>query len=183
MIGRIVIGLLVHVLLTTIDFAAAQQTKKVPRIGYLSSRFAIEPREEAFRKGLSELGYVEGQNIVIEWRFAEGKRERQTSLAADLVRLNVECIIATGASAVHAATTESSQADQLDDPAERVSQSRQSNPMIGQSKIENPKWLGDSAECSSAGGSGDSIDAGGKHAEKGRAHCPVDMAMRFWFNG
>ena len=103
MIRGIFIGLLAPFLLATVTFAAAQQTKNVPRIGYLSSRFAIEPREEAFRKGLSELGYVEGQNIVIEWRFAEGKRERQTSLAADLVRLNVECIIATGTSAVHAA--------------------------------------------------------------------------------
>jgi ABC-type uncharacterized transport system substrate-binding protein len=124
MIGRIVVGLLVHALLTTIDFAAAQQTKKVPRIGYLSSRFAIEPREEAFRKGLSELGYVEGQNIVIEWRFAEGKRERQTSLAADLVRLNVECIIATGTSAVHAAKQATStipiiMANMGDDPVQQ----------------------------------------------------------------
>jgi putative tryptophan/tyrosine transport system substrate-binding protein len=101
-IVNLAIALLV-LILACLHLAEAQQAKKVPRIGYLSSRFAIEPREEAFRKGLSELGYVEGQNIVIEWRFAEGKRERQTSLAADLVRLNVECIIATGTSAVHAA--------------------------------------------------------------------------------
>jgi putative tryptophan/tyrosine transport system substrate-binding protein len=101
-IVNLAIALLVMIL-ACLHLAEAQQAKKVPRIGYLSSRFAIEPREEAFRKGLSELGYIEGQNIVIEWRFAEGKRERQTILAADLVRLNVECIIATGTSAVHAA--------------------------------------------------------------------------------
>jgi len=81
----------------------AQPPKRIPRIGYLSSRSAIEPREEAFRKGLKALGYVEGHNILIEWRFAQGKRERQWSLASDLVRLNVDCIIATGTPAVHAA--------------------------------------------------------------------------------
>jgi ABC-type sugar transport system substrate-binding protein len=75
------------------NLADAQQTKKVPRIGFLTQRVGIEAREEAFRKGLRELGYIEGQNIIIEWRFTEGKRERQTSLAADLVRLKVDCIL------------------------------------------------------------------------------------------
>ena len=55
--------------------AEAQQPKKVPRIGYQSASSSGE-REEAFRQGLRELGYVEGQNIVIEWRFAQGKTDQ-----------------------------------------------------------------------------------------------------------
>ena len=59
----------------------AQQMKKVPRIGFLgSTSFSGNPaRREAFRQGLRELGYVEGKNIVIEWRFAEGKADRLPS--------------------------------------------------------------------------------------------------------
>ncbi len=71
--------------------AEAQQPKKVPRIGYLSS---IDPasesaRSEAIRLALRERGYIEGQNIVIEYRYAEGKRDRLPELAAELVRLKV----------------------------------------------------------------------------------------------
>src|SRR5205823_11618464 len=55
--------------------AQAQQPKKDPRIGYLSAT-EPQPRDEAFRQGLRELGYVEGQTILIEWRFAEGKPDR-----------------------------------------------------------------------------------------------------------
>ncbi len=76
----------------------AQQTEKVPRIGYLSaaSRSALTARTEAFRQGLRELGYVEGKNIVIEYRYAEGKLDRLSELAAELVRLKVDVIVATG---------------------------------------------------------------------------------------
>ena len=76
--------------------AEAQQPKKVPRIGYLSaaSHSAIAARVEAFRQGLRELGYVEGKNIFIEWRFAQGKSDRLPSLAAELVRLKVDVIVA-----------------------------------------------------------------------------------------
>ncbi len=75
--------------------AEAQQPKKVPRIGFLSaaSSSAIAARVEAFRQGLRELGYVEGKNIFIEWRFAEGKSDRLPSLAAELVRLKVDVIV------------------------------------------------------------------------------------------
>jgi putative tryptophan/tyrosine transport system substrate-binding protein len=78
--------------------AEAQQAKKVPRIGYLtgSSPSARSARIEAFGQGLRELGYVEGKNIVIEYRYAEGKLDRMTELAADLVRLNVEVIVTGG---------------------------------------------------------------------------------------
>ncbi len=89
----------------------AQQSKKVPWIGYLSaaSRSALTARTEAFRQGLRDLGYVEGKNIVIEYRYAEGKLDRLSGLAAELVRLKVDIIVATGTTpsraAVQATTT------------------------------------------------------------------------------
>src|SRR5438093_11297859 len=65
--------------------AEAQQAAKVPRIGYLSTNLAANPHlREAFRQGLRDLGYVEGRNLVIEYRGAEGKLERLPSLAAEL---------------------------------------------------------------------------------------------------
>ena len=78
--------------------ARAQQPKKVPRIGYLS---ALDPasesaRSEAIRLALRELGYIEGQNIAIEYRYAEGKRDRYPELAAELVRLKVDIIVVAG---------------------------------------------------------------------------------------
>ena len=78
--------------------AEAQEPKKVPRIGFLSSvsPSTISARVEAFRQGLSGLGYVEGKNIVFEWRYAEGKRDRLPALAADLVRLKVDVIVSAG---------------------------------------------------------------------------------------
>jgi len=85
--------------------AEAQQPKKIPRIGYLT----VAPlssnvgRIEAFRQGLRELGYVEGQNIFIEWRSAEGKFERQAELAAELVRLKVDVIVSSGPTMTRAA--------------------------------------------------------------------------------
>jgi putative ABC transport system substrate-binding protein len=86
----------VAVLLAVGVIADAQQPKKLPRIGFLSaaSSSAISARVEAFRQGLRELGYVEGKNIFIEWRFAEGKSDRLPSLAAELVRLKVDVIVA-----------------------------------------------------------------------------------------
>ena len=80
--------------------AAETQPRKVPRVGYLSPGSPSDPgrqrRFEAFRQGLRELGYVEGQDIVIESRWAEGKYERYPALAADLVRLKVDVIVAVG---------------------------------------------------------------------------------------
>ena len=78
--------------------ARAQQPKKIPRIGYLS---ALDParesaRAEAIRLALRELGYIEGQNIAIEYRYAEGKRDRYPELAAELVRLKVDIIVVAG---------------------------------------------------------------------------------------
>jgi putative tryptophan/tyrosine transport system substrate-binding protein len=85
--------------------AEAQQERKAQRIGLLAPRSASDalPFNEAFRRGLSELGWVEGQNIVIEYRFAEGSYNRLPDLAAELVRLKVDVIVAGGTAASAAA--------------------------------------------------------------------------------
>jgi putative ABC transport system substrate-binding protein len=78
--------------------AQAQQPKKIPRIGYLSVSDAVTASagDERFRAALSKLGYLEGQNITIEYRYSEGKPERAADLAAELVRLKVDVIVAAG---------------------------------------------------------------------------------------
>jgi len=84
------------------EVAMAQQPKKVPRIGYLSQFEPAResPRAEAIRLALRELGYVEGQNIAIEYRYAEGKRDRFPELAVELVRLKVDIIVAAGGTVI-----------------------------------------------------------------------------------
>jgi len=96
--GAVLSILFVVVLVAVAVIAGAQQPTKVPRIGYLtgSSDSAIAYRTEALRQGLSDLGYVEGKNIVIEWRYADGKPDRLPSLAAELVRLKVDVIVTSG---------------------------------------------------------------------------------------
>jgi putative tryptophan/tyrosine transport system substrate-binding protein len=78
--------------------ASAQQPKKIPRIGLLYSVSASSgaPRNEAFRQGLRELGYVEGSNILLEYRYADSKLDRLPDLAAELVRLKVDVIVTSG---------------------------------------------------------------------------------------
>ena len=85
--------------------AEAGQPAKVPRIGYLHARSPVEAADitNAFRRGLRDLGYVEGQTIAIEYRWAEGKFERVPPLAAELVRLKVDVIVTSGEAAVRAA--------------------------------------------------------------------------------
>jgi len=76
--------------------AEAQQAGKVYRIGFLDFRLrstTTDPRFIALRQGLRELGYVEGQNLVLEYRFAKGKRKRIPEIAAELVRLKVDVIV------------------------------------------------------------------------------------------
>jgi putative ABC transport system substrate-binding protein len=84
--------------LTTASLAQAQQPKKVPRIGYLSNVDAAleSARAEAIRLALRERGHIEGQNIAIEYRYAEGKRDRYLELLAELVRLKVDIIVVAG---------------------------------------------------------------------------------------
>jgi putative ABC transport system substrate-binding protein len=104
MSGKIGVCLLGTLLLTTAS-ATAQQPTKFPRIGFLtgsplSSQLA---RNEAFRQSLRELGYVEGKNIVIEWRSWDGKRDRLPAQAAELVRLKVDVLVAVGSGDIRAA--------------------------------------------------------------------------------
>ena len=92
---RAFIGTLASGLLAAPLAAHAQAPAKVPRIGFLSARQRTDNPHllEAFRQGLRELGYVEGQTIAIEYRFAEGRPERLPALAAELVRLKVDIIV------------------------------------------------------------------------------------------
>jgi putative tryptophan/tyrosine transport system substrate-binding protein len=95
---KVLFGLLASILLAIVASANAQQPKKVPRIGYLS---ALDPASEvsileAIRLALRELGYMEGQNIAIEYRYAEGKLDRSSEFAAEFVRLKVDLIVVSG---------------------------------------------------------------------------------------
>jgi putative tryptophan/tyrosine transport system substrate-binding protein len=77
--------------------ARAQEGARIPRIGYLSPGSAsagFQARDDAFRQALRDLGYVEGRSIAIEYRFAEGRFDRLAELAAELVRLKVDVIVA-----------------------------------------------------------------------------------------
>ena len=92
------VWLLTTALLAAVPAAHAQPAAKIPRIGFttIASQNIRAARIAAFKQGLRELGYVEGKNIAIEWRFAEGKLERQSEFAAELVRLKVDAIVASG---------------------------------------------------------------------------------------
>ena len=92
-------SILIAVVLLAVGVTAeAQQPKKVPRIGVLSTSDPAREstRSEAIRVALRELGYIEGQNIAIEYRYGEGKRDRLPELAAELVRLKVDIIVVAG---------------------------------------------------------------------------------------
>ena len=92
-------------LLTAPLTSNAQQAAKVPRLGLLIlvSASAVASRIEAFRHGLRDLGYVEGQNITIESRFADGQADRLPALVAELVRLPVDVLVTDGTAAIRAA--------------------------------------------------------------------------------
>jgi putative ABC transport system substrate-binding protein len=100
-----IVCLFVAALLSIAPFVEAQQPKQVPRIGHLSgsSPSSVAARIEAFRQGLHELSYVEGQNIVIEYGYADGKSNRLPALAAELVRLKVNLIVTGGPAPTSAA--------------------------------------------------------------------------------
>src|SRR5213596_1807546 len=107
MIKKTVVALAVALvlILTLVTRNEAQQAKKVWRIGFLAATSpSVEAaRIEAFRQGLRELGYVEGKNIIIEWRWDEGKFDRLPDLAAELVRLDVDVIVTGGSTSTGAA--------------------------------------------------------------------------------
>ena len=91
----------------SVHLANAQQPRKVPRIGYLSTNGDPSnppPFVEAFRHGLRDLGYVEGNNILVEFRYAEGKLARVPGLVTELVQLNVEALVLGTQTAIRAAT-------------------------------------------------------------------------------
>jgi putative tryptophan/tyrosine transport system substrate-binding protein len=93
-VPSILVAVVLLALAVTVE---AQQPKKVARIGFLAATTAASPaRFEAFRQALRELGYVEGKNIVIEWRRAEGKFDQLPDLATELVRLKVDVIVTAG---------------------------------------------------------------------------------------
>ena len=85
------------------DPSRAQVMAKTPRVGMLTPAFDPHSGFEGFRQGLRDLGYVEGQSIALEYRFAEGKAERLPALVAELVRLKVDIILADGVAAARAA--------------------------------------------------------------------------------
>ena len=103
-IRRIFICLVIARLLTTVSFAEAQQTK-IPWIGVLisSSPSIASRRIQAFQQGLRELNYVEGKNLIIEYRYAEGKVEAVPELTEELVRLKVDIIVTDTSNATQAA--------------------------------------------------------------------------------
>jgi len=103
--------------------AAAQSASKVWRIGYLSGKYGPSELSESFVQGLRELGYVEGQNLVVEYRLAMGKNERLPKLAADLVRARVDLIATEGTpstqAAMHATNTIPIVFGSMQDPVEK----------------------------------------------------------------
>jgi ABC-type uncharacterized transport system substrate-binding protein len=92
---KIFVWLLATFFLTTVSLAEAQPAKKIPLVGFLvpGSHSSYSARIEAFQQSLRDLGYVEGKNINIEYRYAEGKFDRVPDLAAEMVRLKVDVIV------------------------------------------------------------------------------------------
>jgi putative tryptophan/tyrosine transport system substrate-binding protein len=104
--GRtLAVTLIVAVLAGSVVGEAQQPAANVPRIGFLMFRPMTEAAQDAFRQGLRDHAYVEGQNIVIEWRSADGRPDRAKTLADDLVRLKVSVIVAEFTPCVRAAET------------------------------------------------------------------------------
>jgi len=92
---KIILTMVATAILAFGNPTGAQQPAKVPRIGWLAAGSAsgVAPLTDAFRQGLRQLGYVEGKNIVIEFRYAEGKFDRLPDLAAEIVHLKVDVIV------------------------------------------------------------------------------------------
>src|SRR5215470_16396422 len=103
---RLLVSVAAILILGVVQMVEAQQPKKVPRIGYLSSTDDPKtpgPSIEAFQQGLRDLGYIEGKNILVEYRYAEGISNRMPSLVAELVQLKVDVVVAAALPAIRAA--------------------------------------------------------------------------------
>src|SRR5262245_2261603 len=100
---KIIVLALGALLLALCISAEAQQTKKIPRIGFLAAAGPETSNIELFRRGLREIGYVEGKNIVVDYRYAEGKGGRFPSLVAELVQLKVDVLVSPAFNAIRAA--------------------------------------------------------------------------------
>ena len=106
MTKKSLLGLLAILFFTSIAHVHAQQTTRIPRIGYLSASGGVaspDPQFEAFAKGMLDLGYVDGKNIQIAVRYAEGNQNRIPDLIAELVKLNVDVIVVSALPAIRAA--------------------------------------------------------------------------------
>src|SRR5499425_969403 len=103
---KVFLGVAIFSLLAVAVTAEAQQAKKVPRIGYVSASggpASPDARFEVFRQGLRDLGYIEGKNILLEVRYAEGRQDPIPSLVADLVELKVDVLLLTTLPGIRAA--------------------------------------------------------------------------------
>ncbi len=109
MVTRILVVLLVSLIHSSLGLAQTQQPKKVARIGYLllrsppSPSAPLHPYDEAFYRGLREVGYTEGKNLIVEYRYSEGNRKRFPEIAAELVSSKVDLIVAPSTPAIEAA--------------------------------------------------------------------------------
>jgi len=92
---KLIVALFFSFLMVSFD-TDAPHAQKIPKVGFLSGGSPGSPFIEAFENGLRDLGWLKGQNVVIEYRYAEGKAERLPDLAAELVRMNVQLIVAPG---------------------------------------------------------------------------------------
>jgi len=104
-VSKRIIGFALSALLFALCFSAeAQQAEKVPRIGFLGSgsSTSMSSRTDSFRQGLRELGYVEGKNIKIDYRYAEGKTDQFAVLAAELIRLKPDVLVTSGSPGIRA---------------------------------------------------------------------------------
>src|SRR4030095_12826121 len=99
--GKVFAWLLATVLLTTASLSQAQS--RIPRVGILFMGGRDQPHLEAFKQGLREHGYSEGKNIILEYRYAEGKYDRLPALASEFVREKIDVIVVTSAYSAHAA--------------------------------------------------------------------------------
>jgi len=103
---RIVVAFLATLFLVSVHFAEAQQPAKIPRLGYVSGAGDPSnpgPAVDAFRQGLRDRGYIEGKNILVEYRYAEGRQERVPSLVSELVQLKVDVLVLITLPSVRAA--------------------------------------------------------------------------------